>query len=99
MDSEVNYGRQMYDLLYRRQSHVDVHAGIGSLMGYVITETGRFSTREITNQRMIDPMSVLMAGACVAWLAERVCDEFGIGTHRIVSLQVEIMNSMMSIDE
>jgi hypothetical protein len=90
--------KRMYDLIYRSQSNLGIHAGIGSLMGHIVVGETHFSTSEIRTEPESLPFTLLMAAAITTWLAEQTCELFGIGTSAYSGIQLAIAEAMKEFD-
>ncbi len=96
-EGAANRGKDLYDMIYRSQSLLSVHAGVGSFAGHVEVHEKFSSISEVRTEPGLPMMPVLMAASLVCWLGVRVSEEFGIGTARLESLLSDISTSLQRI--
>jgi predicted Zn-dependent protease with MMP-like domain len=81
---------QLYEVIYRGESLMNVHVGIGSLTGHIEDGPSFLSARAIRREPDDPAHTIRMAAVLVGNLAHDVARHFGISTDKIARLTNQI---------
>ena len=82
---------QLYEVIYRGESLLNVHVGIGSLTGHIEDKNPRFLSARAIRREPDDPAhTIRIAAVLVGYLAHDVARHFGISTDKIARLTNQI---------
>jgi hypothetical protein len=87
-----NTSERLYEVLYRSESAMSVHAGIGTLIGHMDPgETGVLGLLEVRKEPEDGEVRIRSAASLVGTLAHFVARTFGFGTARIEKVAAELV--------
>jgi len=81
--SSPETGQMIYDILYRGESLVGIHAGIGSVVGHLEDHGNRLGVARVRQNADDGTGELVLSAVNVIMLAYHVFKTFGIGTARL----------------
>jgi hypothetical protein len=82
---------KLYEVIYRGESLMNIHVGIGSLTGHIETDDSRFLQARAVRREPDDPAhTIRMAAVLVGTLVHDVAGHFGISANAVADLTNQI---------
>jgi hypothetical protein len=81
-----NTAERLYEVTYRSESTVSVHAGYGTVMGHIDERSSSLGVLEVRREPDAGAVRLHLAAALVEGLARAIAQAFGLGTARLDNL-------------